>query len=340
MVDTVCTRSHARAPRDSWSTLRDIGHGPESPGTAGRHRGPSEKGPSCARQLVKPACSRTRTRVNQGAGRPRWPSDSTASHPRLLVEPAGSQTRIRDHQNYWSTPRVLGYRPKLPRTDGLHNGPLDTGPSHPGYLVDNAVHLTGVRVAWVSWSPHGTSGSGPRCPGSLVECGPKVPGPSLPGPLVDPGVLGPKRETPVTAGQPCGPSDKGWSPPGQLVEPSGPRTWAQVTQDSWSTPRVFRHWPGSRRTAGQHRGPSDPSAIRPGDLVETASLGHGHEWPETPGQPREALGTLTSCSGQLVHCTCPRARARVAQDTCSTLRYLRRGPESPRTTGRPRALGP
>ena len=126
---------------------------------------------------------------------------------------------------------------------------------------------------------------------------------------------------------------------GRAGRPSGPQTCARVTQDSWSTPRVFRQWPESRGTAGRHRGPSDPSAIRPGDLVDTASPSTRARVARTPGQTREAVGTLTSCQGQLVHYGGTRTRAIDARDACSTPRYLRRGPESPRTTGRPQALG-
>ena len=68
MVHPVGTRSQARVPRDSWSTQRDIGHGPEapgkagpprtlgpgpeSPGTAGRPRGTSSTGPRRPVKLV------------------------------------------------------------------------------------------------------------------------------------------------------------------------------------------------------------------------------------------------------------------------------------------------
>ena len=139
MVDPVGTRSQARVTRDSWSTPRDIEHGPEAPGTAGRPRvlGPGPESPGTA-------------------GQPRGPWDSTASRARQLVDPAGFQTRTRGPRNYWSTPRGLGDSPQLPRRDGLPHGPTDTGPSRPGRLFDNAVRLTRVGVARDNWLTTGT----------------------------------------------------------------------------------------------------------------------------------------------------------------------------------------
>ena len=121
----------------------------------------------------------------------------------------------------------------MPRRNGLPHGPSDRGPSRHGRLVDNVVHLTRVRVARVSWSRHGTSGSRPRRPGSLVECGPKDPGPSPPGPRYSPGSLAPSTRH-----------------PGLLVDPAVPRTRPRVPRDSWTSPHALGPGHVSPRTAG------------------------------------------------------------------------------------------
>ena len=54
-------------------------------------------------------------------------------------------------------------------------------------------------------------------------------------------VLGPKRESPGTAGPTRGPSDSSVSSPGQLVNTEGLRTEAPVTQDSWATRWALAH---------------------------------------------------------------------------------------------------
>ena len=53
LVDTVVLQTRARVTRDIWWTALDIGHGPESPGTAGRPRRPSDLDPIPLGQLVK-----------------------------------------------------------------------------------------------------------------------------------------------------------------------------------------------------------------------------------------------------------------------------------------------
>ena len=50
---------------DIWTRPWDLGHGPEGPGTAGRHRGPSALAASCAAQMVDPAGHRTLAQVAQ-----------------------------------------------------------------------------------------------------------------------------------------------------------------------------------------------------------------------------------------------------------------------------------
>ena len=174
----------------------------------------------------------------------------------------------------------------MPRRNGLPHGPSDRGPSRHGRLVDNVVHLTRVRVARVSWSRHGTSGSRPRRPGSLVECGPKDPGPSPPGPRYSPGSLAPSTRH-----------------PGLLVDPAVPRTRPRVPRDSWTSPHALGPGHESPRTAGKPRGSSDTRPSHAGQLVDTTgqqtrarfareiwskprALGTGHEAPGAAGRSR------------------------------------------------------
>ena len=174
----------------------------------------------------------------------------------------------------------------MPRRNGLPHGPSDIGPSRHGRLVDNVVHLTRVRVARVSWARHGTSGSRPRCPGSLVECGPKDPGPSPPGPRYSPGSLAPSTRH-----------------PGLLVDLAVHRTRPRVLQDSWTTAQALGPGHESPRTACKRRGSSDTGPSHAGQLVDTTghqtralfareiwsnpqALGTGRESPWAAGRSR------------------------------------------------------
>ena len=113
-----------------------------------------------------------------------------------------------------------------------------------------------------------------------------------------------------------------------------------MDQDSWSTPRVFRHWPGLRGTAGQHRGPPVPTAMRLGDLVETVNpwtrarvaqdawstprgLGYTHKLPGTAGPLRGPSRTGPISPGRLLDTAVAVNRARVAQDN-----WWSRGPRT------------
>ena len=65
LVETSRTQTLVRVVKESWSTPRDLRHGPEPPGTADRHCGPLDTGPSCPRQLVDPVGPRTWAQVAQ-----------------------------------------------------------------------------------------------------------------------------------------------------------------------------------------------------------------------------------------------------------------------------------
>ena len=81
LVDPRVPRTQQRDTRDSCSTPRTLGHGPESPGTAGR---------------------------------PQGPSDTTARHSGQLVNTTGPKTQAPVTRDSWSTQRALGPGPKSP----------------------------------------------------------------------------------------------------------------------------------------------------------------------------------------------------------------------------------
>ena len=133
-------------------------------------------------------------------------------------------------------------------------------------------------------------------------------------------------KTPGTAGRPHGPSDPIASRPVHLVDPTGLRTRARLSRESWSNLRTLEPDRESLGRAGQHHGPSDLGCGHPGQLVDPAGP---HAW----------------------------AQARVDRDSWMTLLALRHGPEWPGATGQlrghsatgpcrpgqrvdPRALGP
>ena len=84
LVNTAGPRVRARVARGIRSTPRDIRHGRESPGTAGRP----------------------------------WPSDPNASRPEELVHTAGPKAWAGVAQDSWSTPSALGPEPHSPGTAG------------------------------------------------------------------------------------------------------------------------------------------------------------------------------------------------------------------------------
>ena len=171
MINTVGPRTWARVSRENWSTPRGLVHGPESPGTASRNRGPSDMSVSRPGELVDPAGPGTHSRAakelvetavpptqagvdlhcwstpsNLGHG-PEWsgrarrfrgPSGTSASSPGHLVDPAGPCTQDRVTRDSWSTLRALAHGTESPRTAGRPCGPLDEGPSCSVQLVDTA----------------------------------------------------------------------------------------------------------------------------------------------------------------------------------------------------------
>ena len=58
-IHTGGTATEAQVTKDIWWSPWDLGHGPESSGTASRTRGPLDPSPSCPGELVDTACPRT-----------------------------------------------------------------------------------------------------------------------------------------------------------------------------------------------------------------------------------------------------------------------------------------
>ena len=85
LVDTGVLQTRARVTRDIWWTPLDIGHGPESLGTAGRPLRPSDLDPIPLEQLVK----------TKGPG-----------------------TKAQDAREDWLTPQAIGDGPQSPGTSG------------------------------------------------------------------------------------------------------------------------------------------------------------------------------------------------------------------------------
>ncbi|RKM63586.1 hypothetical protein C0215_19805, partial [Clostridioides difficile] len=92
-VDTAGPRAPARVAQYRWSNPRALGPGPESPGTAGRPRGPSDTSVSPLGQLFDTRALRHGLESPGTAGQHRGILDTGPSRQGLLVDPAGHQNR-------------------------------------------------------------------------------------------------------------------------------------------------------------------------------------------------------------------------------------------------------
>ena len=119
----------ARVSQDSWSKKRAIGHGTDSPRTAGRPRGISGTGPSHLGVLVDSAGHRPEREL-----------------PGMLINTAGPRTLARVAPFRRSTPRGLGHEDQSSGTAGGHLRPLDTDTSRLGQMFDPTGHGTRTRV--------------------------------------------------------------------------------------------------------------------------------------------------------------------------------------------------
>ena len=111
-------RTRAQVTRDSWSIPWDFGHRPESPKTAGRHRGTSDPSVSIQDSWSTPRALGPGHESPGTACRPRRPTLKGPCLPGELVDIAGPQTRVRVTQDSWSTPRDLGHDHNSPGGSG------------------------------------------------------------------------------------------------------------------------------------------------------------------------------------------------------------------------------
>ena len=231
-------------------------------------------GPSRLGDLVDTAGPRRRARFPRDS----WSNLRALLHrpefPCHLVTTGRHETRAPFARKSRSTPRGIGPKRDMPRTDGRHRvhsdrkmrllGELDTlqalgpmckwpgsaartcrpsgtGPSHPEYLVDPTGLQTQARFARESWSKPRALAKGPESRG--------------------------------TAGRKRGPSDLGPNRPRELVDTVVNQTQARFAWESWSKPRALGHGPESRGTDGRKRGLLDLGPTRPRELVDTT----GHQ---------------------------------------------------------------
>ena len=214
--------------------------GPKSPGTAGRHCGPSDTGPSRPGQKVHPVSPRTLAQVTWDSWWNHSPLDPGVSHSGQLVDTVGTQTwaRVaRDHLlkplalgpgpntwESWSNPPALGTGPESPRAAGhtrepsdpspghldrwSNCGPSDLVPGHKGQLLKRNGPWARAQVTWDSWSTPQPLGPGPESQRAAGQHR----GPS------DTDLGHP------TGSQPRRPSEMSPSRPGELVDPVGLQT--------------------------------------------------------------------------------------------------------------------
>ena len=202
LVDTAGPQIRARVTQDSWSTLRAIGHGPES--------------------LWK-------------AGPPHGISDLSTIRPGEMVEAAGHRTRGRVARASWSIPRSLGPKCESPGTAGQPHVSSNSGPRHAGQLVNTAGHKNRARYAGESWSNPWALGHRPEWPG--IACRPpdhRTRARDIWDSWWTLRALGLNRELRERAGRNRVPSDTSASHPGQLVNPVLSQTWAESARDIWS----------------------------------------------------------------------------------------------------------
>ncbi|RKM63615.1 hypothetical protein C0215_19750, partial [Clostridioides difficile] len=114
VVGPADTGTRARVARDIWSIPWDLRHEPESPGTDGGPRGPSDTGPNRPGQLIDLAGPWPRTRVT-------WDRWSTLRALGPERNSPGRASRDRGHWNpgqvardIWWIPRALGHGPGRP----------------------------------------------------------------------------------------------------------------------------------------------------------------------------------------------------------------------------------
>ena len=199
MFNTVGPRTCARVSRENWSTPRGLVHGPESPGTAGQNRGPSDTSVSRPGQLVDPGGPWTRARGARGICLTLQDLELVPESLETAGPPAVLWTLAFVARDSWSNLLAVAHKPESPRRAGQPPGHSDMITRHPEQLVKP----TGRR----------TMARGARAIGST------------------PRSFRPAPESPRTAGRSCRPSNPGHSRPGQLVNSAGHRTCDRIAQD-------------------------------------------------------------------------------------------------------------
>ena len=126
----------ARGTQDSWSILRALRYGPESPGGAGRPRETSVQGQGRPGYLVDTA----RPRIWAQVARDCWSNPGALGpmleSPKTAVQHPGPWAQARETRVSWWTPRALGHGPESPGKADRTCGHSDQVPNRPGHLVD------------------------------------------------------------------------------------------------------------------------------------------------------------------------------------------------------------
>ena len=104
--------------RESWSTPRALGPGPESPWCADPTCGTTDLFPSHPGLLVNPAVHRTQAQVARVSWWTLRALGPSSSHPGELVDPVGPRTQARVARQSWSFPQALEHGPRSPGTSG------------------------------------------------------------------------------------------------------------------------------------------------------------------------------------------------------------------------------
>ena len=136
MAVSLKNRAQDGDPRDATATPRYVRPGPESPGTASR-RGPSDTITRRPGEMVDPG-PQTKRETPGTAGRPRGHSDQVPSCAGQLFKHACHRTRARFARDSWSTPWDIGHRRLSPWTAGRTRGPSDPSARRPRKVFDTA----------------------------------------------------------------------------------------------------------------------------------------------------------------------------------------------------------
>ena len=180
-------------------------------------------------------------------------------------------------------------RARVSKTSGRTRGPSDTSPSRPGLLIDPAGTLTKTRITGKTGRPRGISGTGPSPPGQPFE--------------------------------PTGPWNRTQVSQDSQSTPRTPRarTQVRVTQESWSTLRVFQPWPISPGTAGWTVVPWTQDRVTQGQWFEPAGPRTRPEYTRTACRTRRPSEPGPFQPGQQVDPEEPKTQAQVGQDIWLTL---------------------